>query len=257
LHVGRLLADLAAARPVPIPVYGELGAVNTLVVGRAAARNRGPQIGEGLAGSFMLGVGQFCTKPGIAVVPSGVDGAELVRALTDRVAAAGAGTMLSERTAGAYADGIGRLLAAPGVEVLARGGDRPAEGFWGTPLLLRARPDALEGPLLEECFGPELIDEDRPLATGLLEQVQRTAGRIVWNGYPTGVAVAWAMHHGGPYPAATNPLHTSVGTSAIRRWLRPVCFQDVPQELLPDELRDAAPEHARVPRRVDGTLVLR
>jgi NADP-dependent aldehyde dehydrogenase len=193
--------------------------------------------------------------------------------------------MLSERTAGAYADGVGRLLAAPGVEVLARGGDRPPEGFWGTPLLLRARPDALEGPLLEECFGPELIvveydtdddalatlrrfgpaltasihadDEDRPLAAGLLEQVQRTAGRVVWNGYPTGVAVAWAMHHGGPYPAATNPLHTSVGTSAVRRWLRPVCFQDVPQELLPDELRDAAPEHARVPRRVDGTLVLR
>src|SRR5205085_7037948 len=177
-----------------------------------------------------------CTKPGIAVVPSGAAGAALTRVLADRVAASGAGIMLSERTADAYTHGTERLLAAPGVEVLARGGDRPAEGFWGTPLLLRARPDALDGPLLEECFGPELIlveydtdddalttlrrfgpaltasihadDEDRPLAIRLLDQVQQTAGRVVWNGYPTGVAVAWAMHHGGPYPATTNALHT-------------------------------------------------
>ncbi|WP_327003548.1 aldehyde dehydrogenase (NADP(+)) [Dactylosporangium sp. NBC_01737] len=283
LRVGRLLADLAAARPAPIPFYGELGAVNAFVVGRAAARDRGAQIGDGLAASFMLGVGQFCTKPGIAVVPAGAAGAALTQALVDRVAASGAGIMLSERIAGAYADGTGRLLAAAGVEVLARGGDGPAEGFRGTPLLLRARPDALEGPLLEECFGPELIvveydtdddalamlrrfgpaltatihadDGDRPLAARLLDHAQRTAGRVVWNGYPTGVAVAWAMHHGGPYPATTNALHTSVGTSAIRRWLRPVCFQDVPQELLPDELRDV-PEHGSIPRRVSRTLVL-
>ncbi|MEU0563153.1 aldehyde dehydrogenase (NADP(+)) [Dactylosporangium sp. NPDC006015] len=281
LRVGRLLADLAAARPAPIPFYGELGAVNTFVVGRAAARDRGAQIGDGLAASFMLGVGQFCTKPGIAVVPSGSAGSALTQALVDRVAAAGAGIMLSERIADAYADGAESLLAAAGVEVLARGGDGPAEGFRGSPLLLRARPDALEGPLLEECFGPELIvveydtdddalttlrrfgpaltatihadDEDRRLASRLLDHAHRTAGRVVWNGYPTGVAVAWAMHHGGPYPATTNALHTSVGASAIRRWLRPVCFQDVPQELLPDELRDV-PEHGRTPRRVSGTL---
>ncbi|WP_432843163.1 aldehyde dehydrogenase (NADP(+)) [Dactylosporangium sp. CA-092794] len=285
LRVGRMLADLAAARPAPIPFYGELGAVNTLVVGRAAARARGARIGEGLAGSFMLGVGQFCTKPGVAVVPSGADGADLVRALADRVAAAGAGTMLSERTAAGYTEGVAHLLAAPGVEVLARGGEGPAEGFWGTPLLLRARPDALAGPLLEECFGPELIvveydtdddalavlrrfgpaltasihadDGDRPLAARLLDHARRTAGRVVWNGYPTGVAVAWAMHHGGPYPATTNPLHTSVGASAIRRWLRPVCFQDVPAELLPGELRDDPAGPDRVPRRVDGAPVAR
>ena len=283
LPVGRMLADLAAARPAPIPFFGELGALNPLVVGRAAARNRGGQIGDGLASSFMLGVGQFCTKPGIAVVPSGAGGASLTQTLVDRVAAADAGTMLSERTADAYADGSGRLLAAAGVEVLARGGDRPAAGFWGSPLLLRAPAEALQGLLLQECFGPELVlveydtdddalaalrrcgpaltasihadDDDRPLATRVLAHVQQTAGRIVWNGYPTGVAVAWATHHGGPYPATTNALHTSVGASAIRRWLRPVCFQDVPQELLPDELRDT-PERARIPRRVDSTLVL-
>jgi NADP-dependent aldehyde dehydrogenase len=281
LRVGRMLADLAAARPVPIPFYGELGALNPLVVGRAAARNRGAQIGDGLAGSFMLGVGQFCTKPGVAVIPSGVDGESLVRALVDRVTAAGAGTMLSEHTADAFAAGADRLRGVPGVEVLARGGAAPADGFWGSPLLLKAPATALDGPLLEECFGPELVlvgydsdddavatlgrfgpaltasihadDDDRPLATRVLAQVQHTAGRIVWNGYPTGVAVAWATHHGGPYPATTNALHTSVGASAIRRWLRPVCFQDVPQDLLPDELRDV-PSQPRVPRRVDGVL---
>jgi NADP-dependent aldehyde dehydrogenase len=281
LRVGRMLADLAAARPVPIPFYGELGALNPLVVGPAAARNRGAHIGDGLAGSFMLGVGQFCTKPGVAVIPSGVDGESLVRALVDRVTAAGAGTMLSEHTAGAFAAGADRLRGVPGVEVLARGGAAPADGFWGSPLLLKAPATALDGPLLEECFGPELVlvgydsdddavatlgrfgpaltasihadDDDRPLATRVLAQVQHTAGRIVWNGYPTGVAVAWATHHGGPYPATTNALHTSVGASAIRRWLRPVCFQDVPQDLLPDELRDV-PSQPRVPRRVDGVL---
>jgi NADP-dependent aldehyde dehydrogenase len=280
LHVGRMLADLAAARPVPIPFYGELGALNPLVVGRAAARNRGAAIGEGLAGSFMLGVGQFCTKPGVAVVPSGVDSAALVQALIGNVTAAGAGTMLSEHTAGAFASGAERLLAVPGVEVLARGGDGQPSGFWGSPLLLRAPSVALDGPLLKECFGPELVlveydtdddavaalrrfgpaltasihadDEDRPLATRVLAHVQETAGRIVWNGYPTGVAVAWATHHGGPYPATTNPLHTSVGATSIRRWLRPVCFQDVPPELLPEELGDGS----RLPRRVDGVLMV-
>jgi NADP-dependent aldehyde dehydrogenase len=280
VRVGRLLADLAAARPAPIPFYGELGAVNTVVVGRAAARDRGAQIGEGLAASFMLGVGQFCTKPGIAVVPSG---GALTQTIADRVAASDAGIMLSERIANAYADSTARLLAVPGVEMLARSGAAPTEGFRGVPLLLRARPDALDGPLLEECFGPSLIiveydtdddalttlrrfgpaltatihadAEDRPLATLLLDHARRTAGRVVWNGYPTGVAVTWAMHHGGPYPATTNALHTSVGTSAIRRWLRPVCFQDVPPDLLPDELCDV-PEHGRIPRRVDGTLIL-
>jgi NADP-dependent aldehyde dehydrogenase len=137
LRVGRLLADLAAARPAPIPFYGELGAVNTFVVGRAAARDRGLQIGDGLAASCMLGVGQFCTKPGIAVVPAGAAGAALTQALVDRVAAAGVGIMLSERVAGAYADGAGRLLAAAGVEVLARGGAGSAEDRVGVSSLRR------------------------------------------------------------------------------------------------------------------------
>jgi NADP-dependent aldehyde dehydrogenase len=283
LEIGRMLADQAAARPEPIPFYGELGALNTLVACPAAARDRGAEIGAGLAASFMLGVGQFCTKPGVAVIPAGPDGDALRQALIEKVRASDAGVMLSERTAEAYAEGTERLAGMPGVEILARGGARPDGGWWGAPLLLRADADAVTGPLTEECFGPVLVlveydslDEvvptlrrfgpaltatvhadpaDGELARRLLDVAMSSVGRVVWNGYPTGVAVSWAMHHGGPYPATTNALHTSVGTTAIRRWLRPVSLQDVPEDLLPDELRDT-PRNGSLPRRIDGVLTL-
>jgi NADP-dependent aldehyde dehydrogenase len=282
LDVGRMLADLAAARPSPIPFYGELGALNTFLACPAAARDRGAEIGAGLAVSFTLGVGQFCTKPGVAVIPAGPDGDAIRSALVAHASASSSGVMLSERTALAYAEGTERLATLDGVEVLARGAAGPESGWWGAPLLLRATPEAVQGPLTDECFGPVIVlveytsadeipallgrfgpaltatvhaDEgDHTLAAQLLDLSVRTVGRVVWNGYPTGVAVSWAMHHGGPYPATTNALHTSVGTSAIRRWLRPVSLQDVPEELLPDELRDSP--SVPLPRRVDGVLVL-
>ncbi|MHB1599568.1 MAG: aldehyde dehydrogenase (NADP(+)), partial [Acidimicrobiales bacterium] len=142
----------------------------------------------------------------------------------------------------------------------------------------------LQGIALEECFGPMLVVatydgaeglatlvdllgpaltatvhaelQDEGEARDLLDTLAARVGRIVWNGYPTGVAVSWAMHHGGPYPATTSSLHTSVGATAIRRWLRPVAYQDVPEQLLPEELRDVPGAGATVPRRVDGVLVL-
>jgi NADP-dependent aldehyde dehydrogenase len=283
LEIGRMLADLAAARPSPIPFYGELGALNTLLVAPGAARNRGAEIGAGLAASFTLGVGQFCTKPGVALIPAGPDGEEIRRALISYVADAAAGVMLSERTADSFAEGTERLTSLPGVEVLARGGQRPGQGWWGEPLLLRADVDAVRAPLTDECFGPVLVlveygseaealaalrrfgpaltatvhadEEDHPLAAQVLQHAMGTVGRVVWNAFPTGVAVSWAMHHGGPYPATTNPLHTSVGTTSIRRWLRPVSLQDVPADLLPDELRDE-PRTPGLPRRIDGTPTL-
>lgn len=282
LAVGRQLFDAAAARPVPIPFYGELGALNTLVVCRAAARARGGAIGKGLAASFTLGVGQFCTKPGVALVPAGADGDAVRGALTETVAQLPAGVLLSERTRSAFTDGSTALRGHPGVEVLAEGAGVPEKGWWGTPLLLRADAGALDGPLLDECFGPVLIvveygsddelttlltrfgpaltgtvhadSDDEPVAAQVLRILRDTVGRVVWNGYPTGVAVSWAMHHGGPYPATTNPLHTSVGTTAIRRWLRPISLQDVPAALLPDELRERP--SGPLPRRVDGRLVV-
>ena len=281
---GRALHDLASIRPSPIPFYGELGALNPLVVCPTAADARATEIATGLANSFTLGVGQFCTKPGLAFVPAGRQGDGLVAALAEAVKAKSAAVMLNARVQHGFAVGTSDLVQLPGITELAAAQpqDWTQPGWWGTPLLLEASPDALEGVVLEECFGPvlvvvrygsadELFDllhrvgpaltasihadaDDMPLARRLLETLSGRVGRVVWNGYPTGVAVAWAMHHGGPYPATTDALHTSVGASSIRRWLRPVAYQDVPEQLLPVELTDAPAAADRVPRRVDGQL---
>jgi NADP-dependent aldehyde dehydrogenase len=281
---GRALHDLAAIRPDPIPFYGELGALNPLVICPSAAQARGTDIATGLADSFTLGVGQFCTKPGLAFVPAGGAGDQLVAALADAVNAKSAGVMLNARVQHGFAVGTSDLLQLPGVTELARAQaqDWTQAGWWGTPVLLEASPAALDGAVLDECFGPVLVivryasddelvelihqvgpaltasihadDDDLPLARRLVDTFSGRVGRVVWNGYPTGVAVAWAMHHGGPYPATTDALHTSVGASSIRRWLRPVAYQDMPEHLLPAELVDVPADGQRVPRRVDGHL---
>jgi NADP-dependent aldehyde dehydrogenase len=283
LKGGRYLFEVASRRPSPIPFYGELGALNAVVVAPAAASARGEEIGAGLAASFNLGVGQFCTKPGIVLLPDGTGGDRVRDALVVAVGKLSAGLMLSERIAAAYRSGSAALRNQPGVRVLAEGAaaiDGP--GWWGTPLLLEADGSALQGALAEECFGPVLAvvryagaqqlerllaglgpaltasvhadAADDELARPVLERVSARVGRVVWNGYPTGVAVAWAMHHGGPYPATTDPLHTSVGAAAIRRFLRPVCYQAVPERFLPPELVDEPAAEHTVPRRVDGRL---
>ncbi|GII28303.1 aldehyde dehydrogenase (NADP(+)) [Planotetraspora mira] len=282
LGAGRTLFDVASSRPSPIPFYGELGALNTLVVCPAAAAARGEDIAAGLAASFTLGVGQFCTKPGVVLLPAGPDGEAVRRSLAERVGAMSAGIMLSERTADSYRRGTETLLGMDDVQVLARGHEGTGDGWTGVPLLLRADAGSVTGALTEECFGPvlvvveytgaeQLLDLLRsfgPALTGtvhadaadgelsalLLAQLAGTVGRVVWNGFPTGVAVAWGMHHGGPFPATTSALHTSVGTTAIRRWLRPISLQNVPQELLPDELRDVPVGATGLVRRVDGVL---
>lgn len=282
LSAGRLLFDIACARPSPVPFYGELGALNTFAVCRYAAAERGSDIGAGLAASVTLGVGQFCTKPGMAFVPRTPGGDALVEALVQAVAAVPAGVMLSERTSVGYEHASATLQSLAGVTVLARAGGRPGRGSWGSPLVLEARADSLADELLDECFGPSVVvvrydsddelvgllerstgaltatihadDLDREIAGRTFEVVQQKVGRIVWNGFPTGVAVSWAMHHGGPYPATTNALHASVGTSAIRRWLRPISLQNVPSYLLPEELCDEPADLAALSRRVDGRV---
>jgi NADP-dependent aldehyde dehydrogenase len=281
LSGGRALADIAAARPVPVPFFGELGAVNAVVVCPDAARTRGAEIAAGLVTSFTLGVGQFCTKPGLLLVPAGADGQALRDALRELVAATSPGVLLSERTADNFARGRERLVGSPGVSVLAEGAPVVTpDGWWASPVVVVATPEAVASVAAQECFGPSLVvseyaseaeldglldvltgaltatvhaTEADELAPRLLDRFSRHVGRVVWNGFPTGVAVAWAMQHGGPYPAATDAAHTSVGAAAIRRWLRPVTFQDVPQALLPEELRDGP---VTVPRRVDGVLEL-
>ncbi|WP_188944073.1 aldehyde dehydrogenase (NADP(+)) [Nakamurella endophytica] len=261
---GRALADRAAARPRPIPFYGELGSVNPVIVTRAAARARRDEIATGYAASLTLGAGQFCTNPGLLVVP---DDAELLAAVAAAVSGTAGAPMLTPRMADTYRDTVQQRSA---LDTLATGrpGDgpqAPAPATWTVPVpRLLAEPD-----LGEEVFGPaglvvtyrdeselaELAGDldgsltatvhaepgDRELVAGLLPVLQRRAGRLIYNGWPTGVAVNWAQHHGGPWPATNAPGFTSVGARAIDRWLVPVAYQGFPDELLPPELAEANP----------------
>jgi NADP-dependent aldehyde dehydrogenase len=270
----RALLAVIGSRPDPIPFYGELSSLNPVVVTPLAAADRAARIGADLAGSVTLGAGQFCTKPGLAFVPAGPDGDALVAAVHAAIATMAPAVMLNAGIAESYERGTARLAAATGDTHDA--GQSPAGT--GTPLLLTTTAADLPPEAADECFGPVIVvarySDDRDLfdaldrlpgslaatvhrgpgETNLPGRLSRRllprAGRIVYDGYPTGVAVAWAQHHGGPWPA-TNTLHTSVGTTAIRRFLRPVAWQNAPSDLLPAELRDG---YRRIPRRIDGVL---
>ncbi|MEU4357948.1 aldehyde dehydrogenase (NADP(+)) [Streptomyces virginiae] len=281
---GRALFDAAAARPVPIPFHGELGSLNPVVVTPAAAAERAEEIGAGLAASVTLGVGQFCVKPGLVLVPDGADGDRLAGELTKALGETEPGVLLDHRMRENFVAGVRQRAALPGVEAPVTPGSGGDHTVGAGYLTVRAE-DLLAGEghdlLLEECFGPVTVvvryagqgeagavlgrlggnlsatlqlsaaeTEGAPgPAAELIGQVTGLAGRIVVNGWPTGVAVAPAQHHGGPYPAATSHS-TSVGGTAIERWLRPVAYQSVPDALLPPELREANP--LNLPRRVTG-----
>ncbi len=261
---GKALFDLCAARPDPIPFFGELGSVNPLFLLPVAVVNRGLEIGQGWAGSLTMGAGQFCTNPGIAVVPVGEAGDAFVAAAKEALAEVGAQTMLNDSIAAAYRSGRDRVAGTQGVrEVLTSVCDlRDA-----TPYLYETTGDnwLANHELGEEVFGPlglivravdaeqmitiaraidgqltatlHMDDDDVELAQRLLPILERKAGRVLANGFPTGVEVADAMVHGGPYPASTNFGATSVGTLSIRRFLRPVCYQNMPESILPEDLR--------------------
>lgn len=284
LRGGRALYDAACSRPEPIPFYGELGSVNPLVVSPAAASARGEEIGRGAAASVLLGQGQFCTKPGLLAVPAGTAGDAVTGGLAAAVHDSTPGHLLTSSIAATFHDESTALMAADGITTLA---STEGQGTAPGALVVEVSAESLLAgdaeSLLDEHFGPFAVvvryEDARevaavlaalpPALTGtvhgvrdgtdpdlgpLLDMLSARSGRVIVNGYPTGVAVSWAMHHGGPYPATTAPGDTSVGASAVRRWLRPVTFQDTPQELLPAELRDnPAPGF---PRRVDGVLVL-
>ncbi|MFD5098231.1 aldehyde dehydrogenase (NADP(+)) [Streptomyces albidochromogenes] len=280
---GRALFDAAAARPAPIPFHGELGSLNPVVITPAAAEERAEQIGAGLAGSMTLGAGQFCTKPGFVLAPEGPAGDRLLKSLTAAVSDTDPGVMLDHRMRDAFVEGVRERAGLPATEAPvtpgAGGEHTVSAGFLTVP----ARLLAAEGPhdlLLEECFGPvtvvaryedpaeigavlsrlpgnltatlqlstEELAGDGGTGARLLAELTPLAGRVLVNGWPTGVAVAPAQHHGGPYPATTS-TSTSVGATAVERWLRPVTYQSTPQALLPVELRDDNP--AGLPRRVN------
>jgi NADP-dependent aldehyde dehydrogenase len=280
LHGGRALADLAASRPEPIPFYGELSSLNPVVITPAAAAERAEAIGRGLAGSATLGAGQFCTKPGLVFVPVGPDGDRLRDEVAKAFGELGAQFALNDGIRHNYETGTTKLADHPGLTLLATASSPNGEGFTVRPMAFTTDTRQLDDVITSECFGPSTIlvsySDDADLLAALdglpgsltatlhigeagdevsavLEVLRHKAGRILFNGFPTGVAVAWAQQHGGPWPA-TNTLHTSVGITSVRRFLRPVAWQDAPQSVLPAELRDD-PGGAAVPRRVDGTLV--
>nr|WP_206441004.1 aldehyde dehydrogenase (NADP(+)) [Streptomyces scabichelini] len=282
---GRALFDAAAARPAPIPFHGELGSLNPVVITEAAAAERAEAIGSGLAGSMTMGVGQFCVKPGLVLAPTGAAGDRLVKSLTDAVSNTDAGVLLDHRMRDNFIAGVAERAELPDVDAPvtpgAGGQHSVSPGFLTVP----AEKLATEGEhdlLLEECFGPITVvaryDDDAEAgavlsrlpgnltatvhlsseeAAGegrgaeLLAELTPLAGRVLVNGWPTGVAVAPAQHHGGPYPATTS-TSTSVGGTAIERWLRPVAYQNAPEALLPAELRDDNP--LGLPRRFNGRL---
>jgi NADP-dependent aldehyde dehydrogenase len=274
---GRALMDLAAERPEPIPFYGELGGINAVIVTASAWNERREQILAGYAGSFTLGMGQFCTKPGLLFVPAGEDReleAPLVKALRD----VSPHPLLAERLHAGFAEAVSEVSSQPGVRVLVPGSfdEAPhptvlvadARDALAVPELLRREMfgpatlivryadatelhglvDALEGQLTTAIHGTD-GDVADALTQELSEKLAERSGRVLWNGWPTGVTVSYAQHHGGPYPA-TSSNTTSVGTAAIRRFLRPVAYQDWPAEALPEPLRDDNPWG--VPQRVDG-----
>jgi NADP-dependent aldehyde dehydrogenase len=268
---GRALFDLASARLDPIPFYGELGSLNPLAVTPAAAAERSPAIAQGWVASFTLGSGQFCTKPGLALVPEGADGDRFAAAATEAVAAVGPSTMLNGAMRDAYQEGTARIGSLDGIALETRMFHQ-SPGFVVAPTLVEATTDALRedgSPLLAECFGPvgvlvryrdeaDLLDilgrmegsltasvhigEGETELPGHVLDVARTfAGRVLVDGFPTGVAVNWSGMSDTPWPTSKNEGHTSVGATSIRRFLRPVAFQNVPDALLPPELRDANP----------------
>jgi alpha-ketoglutaric semialdehyde dehydrogenase len=276
---GLALGKIAASRPEPIPFYAEMSSVNPVLLLPGALAARGAELGQAFVGSLTMGVGQFCTNPGLlfATPCEGLDA--FIASAADALGSAAAGVMLHRGILAAYEKGVARVAETSGVERLGAG--PTAVGRAGAVLFGTSAETFKRAPhLAEEIFGeagllirdadPEVLvqllrglegqltitihmtEADEPLLAKLLPVLETKAGRILVNGWPTGVEVCHAMVHGGPFPATSDSRTTSVGTLAIRRFLRPVCYQNLPEALLPDAVRDANP--LRLWRRMDGVM---
>lgn len=269
LKGGRALCDMAAARPQPIPVFAEMSSINPVLLLPAAIAQRGEAVATELTASVVQGCGQFCTNPGLIIGVRAPAFTEFLEQFAARMADQPAQTMLNAGTLDSYCNGVAALHGHPGVRHLA---GRPQQGQQAQPQLFQADAQLLldgDARLQEEVFGhctlvvevadeSQLVDvvralhgqltatliaepEDLQQFARLVPELERKAGRLLLNGYPTGVEVCDAMVHGGPYPATSDARGTSVGSLAIDRFLRPVCYQNYPDALLPDALKDANP----------------
>lgn len=283
LAAGRSLMDRAAARPEPIPCFMEMSSVNPVVVLPEALRTRAGQIASGLFGSFTLGVGQFCTKPGLVYLPRNADGDALVAELKKHVEQAAISPMLTDGISKSYRSGVAERKSCGAVETVVETAAQEGCGeMHAVPVVFQVSGEELKRKpeLMSEVFGPstlviryenrkELIallssiegqltatlhgtDADIAESADLVAVLERKAGRLIVNGFPTGVEVCHAMVHGGPYPATSDSRHTSVGTLAIYRFVRPVCYQDFPDAALPAELQNSNP--LGILRMVNGSM---
>lgn len=283
LRAGRALAETAARRPVPIPVFAEMGSVNPVVLLPGALRERAEAIAEGLKASATLGCGQFCTKPGLVLGIRGPDFDRFLARFSALMEQAAPASLLHRGIRDAFEEGARAMASVPGVREAARSAVEPDAARLQAPARVFAADGAvfLENPhLREEVFGPAVLavgcesreellqaaasvegsltatihgtEADLRESRDLLAALERLAGRLVFNGFPTGVEVCPSMHHGGPYPATLDAHFTSVGTAAIYRFARPVCWQNFPEPELPVELRNR--NERRLWRQVDGRL---
>jgi NADP-dependent aldehyde dehydrogenase len=269
---GRALFDAAASRPHPIPVFAEMSSINPVFLLPDAVRERGATIAQGLLASVTLGVGQFCTKPGLVFLQQGADTDAFLQKFAEAVRAAPCGTMLTRGIRDSFVENRRTITSVAGVRALASGSSAAnallteaepsvatttAHNFLTQPALateafgpftlvviatdtneLAACAAALEGQLTATLHG---TSADLAHARPLLAALEQKVGRVIVNGFPTGVEVCHAMNHGGPYPATTDVRFTSVGTAAIYRFARPVCYQGLPDNLLPPALQNANP----------------
>lgn len=269
---GRALFDAAAARPDPIPVFAEMSSLNPIFLLPEALRERSAAIAEGLKNSITQGVGQFCTKPGLVFGLAGDDFEQFQRTLAAGLASVRPATMLHGGICEAYHEGLDRVAAVAEVKLLARSLDGPDPKQTHGEAVLMATDAATfrrHPALAEEVFGPFSIlisaastadleetaqhlegqltatvhgtPADLQSAGKLLRVLERKAGRLILNGFPTGVEVCPAMNHGGPYPATTDSRFTSVGTAALARFVRPICYQNFPASQLPAALQEGNP----------------
>ena len=278
---GRALMDAAAARPEPIPVYAEMGSINPVFVLPGAIESGAEAFAAGLHGSVTLGVGQFCTNPGLVFLERGPAADRFLRKLTDLMQGTPAGTMLTPSICSEYHEGVKRFSNTQGIRLLtpAGSGKAPAAGQACAALFATdAETFLANDALMAEVFGPstlvvQCVSRAQMLAAAaqlegqltatvhgkpeelqgcrdLLAILETKAGRLLCNGFPTGVEVCHAMNHGGPYPATADGRSTSVGTRAIERFARPVCYQNFPDAALPAALQEGNP--LGLQRLVDG-----
>lgn len=263
---GLALMKLAAARAEPIPVYAEMSSVNPVILFQGALKAHAETIAAGFVASLTMGLGQFCTNPGLVLVVDSPDLDRFVAAATEALGKSAAGVMLTRAICTSYQAGVSRLKKHAGVAHIAAGAAYDGKNLAAGALFQTSARDFLANRALgEEIFGPASLivrcrdaaeltsvvaqldgqltatlhvePPDHALASRLLPLLERKAGRILINGWPTGVEVSPAMVHGGPFPATSDSRSSSVGTLAIERFLRPVCYQDFPEALLPPELR--------------------